>query len=340
MKLKTLQNKALKWGCLTPTVAALLMCSLVSPSQAGPEDIVKLLLKSFPVQTPSDLPSSTKARVFPTPGVRQIADRISELPVDLRPTDSEIANAYYFKMSELGYTDSLWLSCSACIPERPVLDDQGSRSVKVLLESDNLLSGEAAGHSSWGALESFSPGTGKKINAPVGSELSQRASAISALADALSDLRGQPLSEDEFREALVKNLELLGSGTQNVSRFGLEKISYDAADETLSFEAKIRGVNIEIAKLDISKYMDRLVGLVFGAGGVFVLQNDNQAGTSKSEELAEAKRKHVERLIDDWNKCAEQTSVECFQRRDTGTSEKIYEAVWAEAILEKAKELR
>lgn len=324
----------------TLPAAAFVLCINALPSQASSlDDILRLLIKSIPAPSSTPTPSAP-ARKWPTVGLRSADKAISALPEAARPSPQHISDAYLTLLARAGVTTSLMTSCPSCILATPRLPDESLRAAKLTLENDLFLAGQAAGNTTTGALATFHPRTGKQLMSPPVTQRQGRPEVIAALAEAMGGLRDGALAETEFADALAANLRKLAEEPKPKSRFGLEDISYDADKRMLTFKVRYRNTTAKIANLDIRSYVDRLTGLVFGAGGIYLMQPDTDTPAAPpaadAATLAVAKTQKANALVQARTKACEPTpSPACFTgQMDLETSQQLHEAVWSEALLE------
>ena len=248
--------------------------------------------------------------------------------------------AYAALLDRAGVTQELKLVCPACVSTNPTLPDEAVRAAKLMLGNDEFLAGRAAGNAIGGALTSYSARTGRRINIPKGRDANERDKVVAALAETLGGLRAGALDEAAFIKALETNLKKLAEEPNPKARFGLDEIGYDAEKRMLTFNIRAANTKVKIANLDIGRYVDRMTGLVFGAGGIYLLQPpDGDTARSpriNAETLEIAKIRQAEALAKNDADCGEfNRGMVCIERGiDWETGKRLKEAVWSEALLE------
>jgi hypothetical protein len=321
--------------CGVSAISLLLMLVSVQLAPASLlGEALQYIVKAMPGQKPP-IPSPSLSKP-PATGLRGAVKALSELPHGERPDAQEIMNAYSTLLRRAGMNESIAATCSSCVSDL-TLPNEAARAARLMLEKDRFLAGRAAGSDyRFGALDSYSMRTGVLPSEIVATE---RARVINALAETLDGLRAGPLEEAAFVNALEANLKKLAEEPDPVSRFGLDEVGYDDEKRMLTFAIRIGDTKVTIANLDIRRYVDRMQGLVFGGGGIYLLQ-------SPTDDPANPQVVDLERLeaakADQARDLAE-ADVACQHKRqacnggsgiDPETGERLKEAVWSEALLE------
>jgi hypothetical protein len=322
---------------LSTAALTTLVCLHPIQSQAAPVgSLIKALSNALSGATPLSraLPPSNTTRASE---IDQLVDALRHLPPDQQPNKVDVENAYLMLLRRAGVDQTIAIACPACVAN-PRLPDEAERSARVMLREDRFLSARMAGTSYGGALSSHRS-NGALISGTSAPHKFFRHDTQNALTSALNGARDPDLdpnlTEPAFRQMIEDGLLGLTTETpEKVKKRGFTSIEYDADKHSLSFSAEFRGTEITVSNLDIKRYIDRGIGLVFGSGGVYLLHPDAN-DPDPDDPAANALNQKVSELAQARNACWDAMSVACLgQAMDPNISEDLKTLVWADALLE------